>query len=63
METQTENDHGLHEVITDKDVLDSPTKSLSSVDCSERIMEEKEYSLSNDEETDSENEVTQESGL
>ena len=55
VETQTEN-----EVITDEDVLDSPTKSLSSVDCSDREMEEEEYSLSNEEEeTDSENEVAQ----
>ena len=60
VETQTENDHGLYEVITDEDVLDSPTKSPSSVDCSDREMEEEEYSLSNEEkETDSENEVAQ----
>ena len=50
VETQTENDHGLYEVITDEDVLDSPTKSLSSVDCSDRVMEEEEHSLSNEEE-------------
>ena len=60
VETQTVNDRGLYEVITDENVLDSPTKSLSSVDCSDRVMEEEEYSLSNEEEeTDSENEVTQ----
>ena len=33
VETETENDRGLYEVITDENVLDSPTKSLSSVDC------------------------------
>ena len=49
VETQTENDRGLYEVITDEDVLDSLTKSLSSVDCSDRVMEEEEYSLSNEE--------------
>ena len=60
METQTENDRGLYEVITDEDVLDSPIKSKSSEDCSDRVMEEEEYSLSNEEEeTDSENEVAQ----
>ena len=29
------------------------------MDCSDRVMEEEEYSLSNEEETDSENEVAQ----
>ena len=59
VETQTENDRGLYEVITDEDVLDSSTNSLSSVDCSDRAMEEEECSLSNEEETDSVNEVAQ----
>ena len=49
VETQTKNDRGLYEVITDEDALDSPTKSLSSVHCSDRVMEEEKYSLSNEE--------------